>query len=43
MQATEAAADETETADKVEKAEKVKMPRCLCGEMIIQEDAQTPH
>ena len=41
MQATEAAADETATAEKVEKAEKVKMPRCLCGEMIIQEDAQT--
>lgn len=46
MQATEAAADEgaadeTETADKVEKAEKVKMPRCLCGEMIIQADAKT--
>ena len=41
MQATEAAADETATSEKVEKAEKVKMPRCLCGEMIIQEDAQT--
>ena len=41
MQATEAAADETATAEKVEKAEKVKMPRCLCGEMIIQADAKT--
>ena len=39
--AEEAAAEETAAADKVEKAEKVKMPRCLCGEMIIQEDAQT--
>ena len=34
-------ADEKAAAEKVEKAEKVKMPRCLCGEMIIQEDAQT--
>ena len=39
--ADKGAADETETADKVEKAEKVKMPRCLCGEMIIQADAKT--
>ena len=39
--AEEAAAEETAAADKVEKAEKVKMPRSLCGEMIIQEDAQT--
>ena len=34
-------AEEKAAADKVEKAEKVKMPRSLCGEMIIQEDAQT--
>ena len=33
--------DEKATAEKVEKAEKVKMPRCLCGEMIIQADAKT--
>jgi hypothetical protein len=37
----EKAAEEKAAAEKVEKAEKVKMPRCLCGEMIIQEDAQT--
>ena len=33
--------DEKAAAEKVEKAEKVKMPRCLCGEMIIQADAKT--